>query len=139
MVQFERTPAGRRLVVSRVVDAPAERVWTILTDTERWPEWGPSVTAVESTDRRIETGTTGRIRLPGGLWVPFEITVCDGRRWDWRVVRIPATGHAVEPLDGGRCRVSFDLSPLAVGYVPVCQRALARIERLAEQPSDGAE
>lgn len=130
-VSHERIDGRRRLLVSRTVDAPADTVWDILTDTERWPEWGPSVSAVESSTRYIESGTTGRIRTPIGLTLPFEITTFGQYRWEWAVAHVPATGHRVERLGEQRCRVSFELSPLAAGYVPVCKRALERIADLA--------
>lgn len=127
-VTHERIDGKRRLLAGRVLEASAERVWDLLTDTERWPEWGPSVRAVQSSDRHIRTGTTGRIRTPVGVTVPFEITHCEEYRWTWTVARVPATGHSVEPLGENRCRVAFELSPLLTGYVPVCQRALDHIE-----------
>jgi len=128
-IGLERTPAGRRLVVARDVDASPDAAWKLLTDTERWPEWGPSVRAVESSSRVIDGETTGRVQVPGGLWLPFEVTSCVDRRWTWRVARIPATGHFVEERPGG-CRVGFELAILASGYAPVCARALGHIEEL---------
>jgi len=107
-------------------------------ETDRWPEWGPSVTAVECEGGHIVEGATGRVRLPGGLWVPFEMdslsrpTDETPGRWTWRVRDVPATGHRVEPLGDERCRVVFELPLLAAGYAPVCHRALDRIERLLE-------
>jgi len=111
----ERTSSGRRLVVSRHVAADRDAVWRLLTDTERWPDWGPSVTDADADERYIRTGTTGRVRLPVGLWIPFEVTTCDDYRWTWRVARIPATGHRVERAGGG-CRVGFELPLYAAGY-----------------------
>jgi len=132
-VSTERVEGKRRLVVSRVVRAPRETVWELLTDTERWPEWGPSVEAVEATDRYIQTGTTGRIETPVGVAVPFEITHCREFRWGWEVARLPATGHRVERSSDDRSRVAFELSPLLLGYLPVCERALDRIETLLSE------
>jgi len=129
----ERTPDGRRLVADRVVDADPETVWTLLTDTERWPDWGPSVSDVRSSDRIIEAGTTGTVRVAGGPWVPFEVDTCEDYRWTWRVARIPATGHRVEPAAGGGTRVVFEIPLLAAGYAVVCARALDRIAELAER------
>jgi len=130
-VTIERTPDGRRLVVARDTDTPRAAAWDVLTDTRRWPEWGPSVRAVECDRRRITAGTTGRVRLPGGLWLPFEITDCEEYRWTWRVARVPATGHRVDPPQGrAGCRVVFELPVPAAGYVPVCARALDRIDAL---------
>jgi uncharacterized protein YndB with AHSA1/START domain len=128
-VALERTPDGRRLVVSRTIDAPADDAWKLLTDTERWPDWGPSVRGVESSRRVIDGETSGRVKLPGGIWLPFEITSCVNRRWTWEVARVPATGHFVDEHGAG-CRVGFEMSVLAGGYAPVCARALGHIERL---------
>jgi hypothetical protein len=66
-----------------------------------------------------------------GVWLPFSITTCEEFRWTWSVARIPATGHRVDPLAADRCRAVFELSPLAVGYAPVCRTALRRLDRLA--------
>jgi hypothetical protein len=133
-MERRRTPDGQRLAVTREVAVDRGTVWEVLTDTERWPEWGPSVRAVDCERRYIEAGTTGRVRIPGGLWVPFEVTDCRDYRWSWRVARIPATGHFVENVVGKNdaCRVGFELPLYAVGYAPVCRRALTRIAALAE-------
>jgi hypothetical protein len=138
---IERTPDGRRVCVRRTVAATRESAWEVLTDTETWPEWGPSVSAVESSDRVIREGTTGRVRTPVGISLPFEITSCRDYRWTWEVAKIPATGHRVdaveEPTDGEeygeKCRVVFEVPLLAAGYVPVCQRALGRIEAILSE------
>lgn len=36
--------------VSIVIDAPPEAVWAVLSDVSRWPEWMPTVSAVEALD-----------------------------------------------------------------------------------------
>jgi hypothetical protein len=130
-VAVRRTPDGRRIEVARRIDAPADVVWDLFTDTRRWPAWGPSVGAVESDDRRIREGTTGRIRVLGA-WVPFRVETCRDRRWTWRVAGVPATGHRVEPL-GDRCLAVFEVPLAAAPYVVVCRRALRAIGRLAER------
>jgi hypothetical protein len=129
----ERTPDGRRLVVSREIDAAADEVWSLFTDTRWWSVWGPSVGAVEvdGPGRTIREGTTGRVRV-AGTWVPFRIDRCRDRRWTWRVAGVPATGHRVEALDG-RSRASFEVPLLAAPYGVVCARALGTVARLAER------
>jgi uncharacterized protein YndB with AHSA1/START domain len=137
-VSTARTPDGRRIEVSAVVAAPPEAAWDLLVDTERWPEWGPSVRAVDADERRIRAGSAGHVVVPGGLRVPYEVTAFDpdGRRWAWSVARVPATGHRVDAVAGAegpatdRCRVVFEVPLLAAGYVPVCRRALERIAAL---------
>lgn len=131
---LERTPDGRRVVVAREVDARPKDAWDLLIDTERWPDWGPSVRAVECDRRYIESGTTGEVRVPGGVGLPFEITSCRDRRWTWRVARIPATGHFVD--GDGQCRIGFEIPPLAAGYALVCGRALDHMETLLGEESE---
>lgn len=128
----ERTPDGRRVVVSRVIPADRDAVWDLLCDTQRWPEWGPSVSDVRSSERVIDQGTTGKVQVAGGPWVPFEIVTCEDYRWTWRVAKIPATGHRVEAAPRG-CRVVFEIPLAAAGYAVVCERALSRIEDLVTE------
>ncbi|MFB6087493.1 MAG: SRPBCC family protein [Haloarculaceae archaeon] len=136
-IDLERTPDGRRLCVSREIPAPAETVWNVLVDTRQWSEWGPSVSAVDCADRRIRRGSTGRVQVLGGPWVPFEITTCRDRRWTWAVARVPATGHRVEAPSDDRCRAVFEIPPLASGYAVVCRRALRNVDRLAATGGEG--
>ncbi|WP_415381991.1 SRPBCC family protein [Halosimplex sp. TS25] len=136
--RVERTPDGRRLVVDRVVGADAEAVWTVFTDTERWPEWGPSVSAVRCDDRFVERGATGEVQVAGGPWIPFAVDTCENYRWTWRVARIPATGHAVTPLADNRALAAFEVPLYAAGYAIVCRRALSRIASIAERATEDA-
>lgn len=135
MVRITDTPEGRRLEVARRIDAEPKAAWHLLVTPERWLDWGPSVRAVDCADEQIEKGTTGRVQVPGGLWIPFEITTCRGPskdqtgRWVWRIAKIPATGHRVESVGGG-CQVVFEIPLAAAGYAPVCSRALDQIEKL---------
>ena len=120
---------------TRAIDAPAERLWTLLTHTARWPDWGPSVRDVRGP-AVIHPGAQGAVRLPLGVWVPFEIERFEAddpacRRWTWRVAGIPATGHRVEALGSARCAVTFTVPGWAPVYLAVCERALRRLERLA--------
>ena len=138
-VAVERTPDGRRVCVSRRVDAPRETCWDLLTDTDRWPDWGPSVRAVECDSRYIDAGTTGRVKTVGDVWLPFEVTACRDYRWTWRVARIPATGHRVDAVGDGSCRPVFEIPLLASGYAVVCANALQELALLADDTLTGSE
>lgn len=117
--------------VSRRVAAPAEDVWALLTDTERWPAWGPSITGVEPAVGGLATGSRGKVRTVLGAALTYTVTAFEpGRYWSWSVAGIPATGHRVIPQDGG-CLVTFTVPWWAPAYLPVCALALRRIERLA--------
>ncbi|KAB1196366.1 MULTISPECIES: SRPBCC family protein [Haloferax] len=128
--RVERTPDGRRLVVSRAISVPAAVAWDVLVSVSDWPEWGPSVSAVRGVDGRIEDGSTGEVRV-AGVWVPFTVETCVDHRWTWRVAGVPATGHSVTPIGVDRCAVSFEIPVVAAPYAVVCEVALRRIERLA--------
>jgi hypothetical protein len=120
------------LEVSADIASSAAVAWRLLTDTHAWPQWGPSVRAVDATARFITAGMTGRVQTTPGLWLPFEITDWQqGRAWAWRVAGIPATGHRVAPLTASSCRVAFTIPRWAPFYVPVCRLALRRLEVLA--------
>lgn len=116
--------------VGAVVHASPAEAWSLLVDTTRWSEWGPSIAAVESATRFVGPGSRGRVRTRFGVWLPFEVDdYVEGRRWSWRVAGLPATGHRVEPLEPGTCRVVFEVPVLAAPYAVVCRLALRRIER----------
>ena len=118
------------VATGRFVPVPASEAFELLVQTRTWPAWGPSVTAVDPPDARIGPGAVGRVRTAVGLWVPYRVTTFDeGRAWAWQVAGVPATGHRVEPADGG-CRVAFDVPVVAAPYLVVCRVALCRIAAL---------
>lgn len=131
-VRPTHTQDGRRIEVSHVLEAPAADAWELLVDTTEWPSWSPLISGVESSDRRIRTGTTGRVRL-SGVWTSFHITTCADRRWTWTLSRLPGATHRVDDLERNRCRIAFELPVYAAGSVPVTLRALENLEvRLVE-------
>lgn len=119
------------------VGAGADRVWTLLNDTSRWVEWGPSIRDVESTERFLTAHSSGRVRTVLGFTVPFAVTRFEpGRTWSWRVLGIPATTHAVESLDANRSLLLFGVPLTAFPYLLVCLAAMKRIRSLAEHDWD---
>jgi uncharacterized protein YndB with AHSA1/START domain len=130
------------LEVAAELDAAPERAWELLADIARWPEWGPSVAGTEPAAGLVEPGLRGRVRTPAGFSVPFEVTAVEpGKAWRWTVAGVVATGHRVEALGPGRCRVVFEVPLWAAPYAIVCRLALRRLARLAAPgpgPSAGA-
>lgn len=121
-----------RLWTRRTIDAPAEVLWALLTETEYWPAWGPTVRAGEIDGERFESGATGTVTTAVGIDLPFEITSFEpGVQWSWKVAGVPATDHRVEALGPDRCRVGFGVPPLVAPYLVVCQVALRRLDALA--------
>ena len=125
--------SARAPEVARIIEAPAADAWSLLVDTARWPEWGPSIREVESSSRRIGPHSRGRVRTAVGPWLPFEVDRFEeGRAWSWRIRGVRATGHRVEPLGPHRCRVVFEVPRFARPYLIVCRRALRRLARALE-------
>jgi hypothetical protein len=117
----------------REIGAPAQVVWELLVNTDRWAEWGPSIRAVE-VDGRLARGSEGRVQTVVGVWLPFRVTGYDeGTAWTWQVAGVPATSHRVDALGPSRCRAGFGVPWFAVPYLPVCAVALRRIEGRARE------
>ncbi len=98
------------------IDAPPEKVFAILCDVERWPEWTSTMISV----RRLESGpfalgSSARVRqpkLPPAVWRVSEFE--DRRNFTW-TSRSPGlrmtAGHTIEPKGAGsRVVLSFELS-----------------------------
>ena len=67
------------------VDAPAERVWEVLTDFDRWAEWNPSVPSIEG-EPRVGSTVALTLAMPGrpSAKVKAKLTeVVPGRRLVW--------------------------------------------------------
>ena len=117
--------------ISRVVGAPPNQVWELLSDTSAWEAWGPSIIAVRSSDRTIKKGSHGQVKTALRFWVPFRVTELDsGRHWSWKIFNITATGHRIERLDESNCRLVFQVPIWAAPYLIVCKIAIDRIGRL---------
>ena len=89
------------------VAAPIERVWEVLVDVERWPEWTDSVTSVRRLDEgQLAIGSRVEIsqpRIPTGTYTVTGLE--PGRSFSWEQ-RQPGSmvvaHHACTPLaDGG--------------------------------------
>ena len=88
---------------------------------------GATITAVDTDPPVIGPGSTGRLRTPVGLWLPFAVTAYEaGSHWSWRVAGVPATGHRVEATPDG-CRIVFEVPVVAAPYATVCRLALRRL------------
>jgi hypothetical protein len=103
------------------IDADVERVWAVLVDVPRWPEWTASVSRAERGEPGpLAVGATARLTQPKlrpAVWRVTELTERQGFVWvsDTAGVRTTAE-HRLVPLPDGRTRVdlAFDQSgPLA--------------------------
>lgn len=67
------------------IAAPRSAVWDVTIDIERWPEWLPTMTAVERLDAGpFGPGSRARIKQPAQPWSVWEVTAFeDGASFTW--------------------------------------------------------
>jgi uncharacterized protein YndB with AHSA1/START domain len=116
-------PSARVFEIAIDISAPPQRVWSITTDVERWPEWTASVLSVRRLDSgKFRVGSRARIRQPKFLPAVWEVTeLKEGRNFTW-VTRSPglraAGHHAVDPTaSGSRATLSVTYSGRLGGLV----------------------
>ena len=101
------------------IAAPAERVWEVLTDVEKWSEWTETVTSVKRVDDGpLRSGSRAKIDQPKIPETEYVVTALEpGRSFTW-----VATGpgvkttarHDVEPLPNGSTRVTLAVEQAGV-------------------------
>ena len=110
-----RTVGCMRFEATIDVAAPAQLIFEVYTDVERWPEWTASVTSVERLDQGpLSVGSRARIkqpRLPAAVWEVTEVVAGHSFTWMARGLGIITTGsHVVTaPAGGGPVRVTASL------------------------------
>jgi uncharacterized membrane protein len=96
------------------IDAPADVVWEVFSDVERWPEWTASVTRLVGLEgSELKVGKRFEIkqpRMPKLVWEVTELT--PGTSWTW-VQRSPGgvtvARHDVIAESDGRTQVRQQL------------------------------
>lgn len=108
--------------------------WQRYDELDRWADWAPHITSVESPASRLSPGVTGVVRVLGGLHVPFVITDVDrpAMTWSWiaRLGPVRLTlHHGVHPAPHGtRTSLAIEGPRLVVdGYAPLARVALHRL------------
>ena len=131
----------KRFSIQTEIDAPAQRVWDVMSDVERWPEWTGSITSVRLLGAsRLEIGARALIKqpkFPPALW---KVTAVDpGRGFTW---------VSVGPLLRVTAQHSITVTPrgsqvtLALEYWGLIAELLARftrgtVERYLELEANG--
>lgn len=128
--------------VSITIDAPAARVWSILSDVERWPEWTASITSVQ----RLGSGTFAlgsRARVAQPKLSPMVWTVTSmqvNRSFEWTATMPGVTsvgGHRIAdgPGDGVTVTLSIRQTGLLAPIIGLFAGGLTR--RYIEMEAEG--
>jgi carbon monoxide dehydrogenase subunit G len=99
------------------INAPPERVWGVMIDVERWPEWTESMKSVERLDTGdFSVGSKAKLKIRrspnANVWTVTELT--PNRSFSWETnsggVKGVAT-HIIEPAaNGSKVTLTVDLS-----------------------------
>lgn len=144
-----RTEAGPYLV-STDIAAPAEQVWAVLADVLRWPQWLPTVTAVQPLGApALAEGARFRIvqpRLSPAVWSVVAVSPRSHFDWESRKpgLRVLAT-HEIRPVSAEvtHLRLGLGFSGPLAGLARLVAGRLSRqyLEREAaalKQRAEGA-
>lgn len=131
--------------IARDVRATHERVWEVLTDVRRWPEWTPSITGVEVLGGGpLGPGSHVRIaqpKLPPAVWIVAAYE--PGWSFRWQSGRTGVTTvaeHRVEPA-GPNSRLVLTVrqtGPLALATTLLTSRLTRRYVTLEADGLRGA-
>ena len=111
----------RHFSITVDIAAPADRVWAVMSDVERWHEWTPSITRVTLLRKgALAVGSRALVRqpkFPPALWRVTELV--PGRSFTWVSVApgLRVIGrHAVElTVNGTRAVLTLELKGMVGG------------------------
>jgi uncharacterized membrane protein len=115
------------------IDTPAERVWSVMTDVERWPEWTASITSVQRLDHGpFGVGSRALIKQPKLAAIVWTVTDWQpNRSFTWTAGAVGVTtvaGHQITSRPEGG--VTVTLSIQETGWLgPLVGRVLFGLTR----------
>ncbi len=124
------------------IDAPAQLVWKVFSDVERWPEWTASVTSLVGRDGTdLAVGKRFSIKQPGMSKLTWKVTDIDpGLSWTW-VQRAPgafaSARHDIIAQPDGRTLVRQRLDQRGVLGALVGRMMLKKTKRFLELEAQG--
>lgn len=145
-----RSTFRRECSVAVDVRAPAQKVWSILTDADDMTRWNSTLTSVEGP---IELGSTVKMRVPEAPDRTFKPRVTrfePNREMEWRegnsVMFLGVRTYSLMPSDGGRVttlRMTEVFSGLMLpiigsrlpDFAPIFERYAADLKHEAEGAS----
>jgi hypothetical protein len=114
------------------IDAAPARVWAVMTDVERWPEWTASVISVKRLDTGpFRVGSRARVRQLRLFAADWDVTALDPEKGFTWVTRSPGLvvfgHHRLEPAGAGtRVHLQVDFTG-SLG--PLVGRLMGRLNR----------
>jgi uncharacterized membrane protein len=124
------------------IDAPAQLVWEVFSNVERWPEWTASVTSLIGLDGpALAVGKRFAIKQPGMQKLVWRVTEVDpGSSWTW-VQRSPgvlvSARHDVIAQPGDRTLVRQQLDQRGVLGAFVGRLMVKKTKRFLELEAQG--
>jgi uncharacterized membrane protein len=102
--------AGTVIETEIKIDAPAEEVWAVISDVERWYEWTPSIKSILLLDPKpLHVGSRGLVeqpRLPRTIWQVTELVRNQGFNWEASSIGAHTVGeHWITPDSRGGVNV----------------------------------
>jgi uncharacterized membrane protein len=135
--------------VSVNIDAPPQKVFAVLCDVERWPEWTSTMASVQRLESGpFAVGSRARVRQPSLRPAVWQVTELENQRsftWSTRSLGLRMTArHSIETKGAGSIVVlSFEMSgfiaPLAARlYGGLIERYITTESQGLKQRSESA-
>lgn len=122
------------------INATPDRVWEVMSNIDRWPDWTPSVLSVKKlTSGPLAPGTEARVHArgaPESLWTVSEAVPARSFTWGTKVRGAATTaGHVIEPMpSGSRVTLSVEIGGIAAALLkPVLGRGIRQNLRLESE------
>ena len=115
------------------IEAAPARVWAVMADVAKWPEWAESILSVTDVTSDFGLGGSAMVHAKGTPKSRFTVTRWEpGRGFDWASKVMGATsvgGHWIEGAGGGRSKVTLSIDvggPIAALLKPIIGRGIKR-------------
>ena len=109
------------------INAPPDRVWAVMKDVERWPEWTESMKNVERLDTGdFALGSKAKLKIHrspnANVWTVTELSPSRSFTWETNSGGVKGVAkHVIEPNgSGSKVTLTVDLSgPVATIFSPI--------------------
>lgn len=122
------------------INATPARVWAIMANVARWPDWTESIISVDEVTPDFGAGGSAMVHAKGQARSRFTVTKWEpDRGFDWETKSRGARaigGHWIEDTGGGRSRVTLSIDipgPVAVLARPFIAGGIKRNLKLESE------